>query len=61
MTIQKQVLMFLEAADGDPHKALVLAVKTLAVSGHCISAGFLRVSPYDHILPIEKEPEPLDA
>lgn len=61
MTVHEKVLQFLEAADGDAHKALVLAVRSLALTGLRVSAGYVRVSPYDHINPPEPEPESLDA
>lgn len=61
MTVQEKVIQFLEHAEGDPHKALVLAVKNLALAGSCMSAGFVRVSPYDHVNPPKEKPESLDA
>jgi len=61
MSEQQAIKMFLDNAGGDPLEALRIAVKCLAVSGHCISAGFIRKSPYDHINPPEARHEPLDA
>lgn len=61
MTEQQAVELFLENAENNPYTALHLAVKCLAVSGYCISAGFVRKSPYDHISPPKPKAAPLDA
>lgn len=53
--------LLLDKAGGDAHAALLLAVKWVAVSGLCMSAGFVRVSPYETVSPPKQKPESLDA
>jgi len=61
MTIQSKVQEFLSLTDGDPHRALVLAVKCLAATGYNVSAGFVRCSPYGEVSPAKDRGEVLDV
>ena len=61
MTLSDKVQEFLTLADGDAHRALVMAVKCLALTGYNVSAGFVRASPYVEVAPAEERGEVLDV
>jgi len=61
MTLSDKVQEFLTLADGDAHRALVMAVKCLALTGLTVSAGYVRRSPYVEVAPAEERGEVLDV